>query len=124
MDEGDQPTWILTDLPLDLTNCPSYIPVATAILMDTTNPQFTDIPLSQGIPPPHQAEVDNTFLSQSTALAITMDTCLSNVEASIASNTLAPIISTREGSNPASSGHTSFLPVTGKNPLPYGSGGQ
>eukprot|EP00957_Ditylum_brightwellii_P120190 9171299-Ditylum_brightwellii.AAC.1 len=61
--------------------------------MDTTDPQTIDIPLIQGIPLLHQAEVDNTSLSmfgsamfratqtqdhqlftgQSTALAISVD---------------------------------------------------
>eukprot|EP00957_Ditylum_brightwellii_P115832 8835797-Ditylum_brightwellii.AAC.1 len=45
MDDGDQPTWIRNNLPPELTNCHSNIPIATAVPMETTNPQTTNIPL-------------------------------------------------------------------------------
>eukprot|EP00957_Ditylum_brightwellii_P166342 12663149-Ditylum_brightwellii.AAC.1 len=93
-----------------------------------------------------QTQDHQTFIGQSTALTITVDTRLSNVEASIASNTVAvlelystmsdiiqlicglqpqhPTIGIHGGLNPAPFGHPGSLPVTATHPLPTGSEGQ
>eukprot|EP00957_Ditylum_brightwellii_P073082 5554102-Ditylum_brightwellii.AAC.1 len=51
------------NLPAELTNHPSDIPVATAVPMDTNDPPTMDMPLIQGIFSSHQAEVNNASLS-------------------------------------------------------------